>query len=244
MNSSGEASSKDIAEKAEFLDYRIQKLAEGFPKTEFAQGKGVLKGFHQLRASQVRMFPHISSVSSVETMSQRPASAKMLTSLAITSVEQAEDIISSAGPAGVSRLWRPMIDLLLMGSVSCMFLAACHKPLEYGPICAHAFHRGIGLLQQSPYPLSNSRTRMWCSLDELQSIGERIHLHCPGRTSPDLCGTSEAAASAGTLSSQHTFGHNDLFSTLSTLNQDFLMDLGDLDPEWQDQLGELGFMQR
>lgn len=246
-----ESDSKEKTERLEFLDFRVQKLAESFPKDEIpppassgpdlATSKEVLEGIYQLRANQIRMFPHIRSLSSAAALNQRLQSAQMLVSLAISSVDLHERIFTASGARGVSHLWRSLMDLLLMGSVSCMFLAASYKPAEYGPACHEAFHRGIDMLQQSPHQSKTVRQRMWCSLGDLRRIGESIQLHSPDRTPPAFCSTSGSSASAELLGLHDRHADDDIFASYETLNHDFLTDFGSLDPNWHGQLEELGF---
>lgn len=188
---------KESDERAEYLDFRVQKLVEGIPQTGFfppesavvhqSSRQMALKALFQLRTNHIRMLTHIPSLSSAQALACRPRSARTLISLARSTVELHTATIMVDG---VSRFIRPIFDKILMGSVSCMFLAASYDPGEYGPMCSNDFHSALDTLSQCDFSLSGLKSKIWCTLEDLRSIGQSIQMPTPEQ-SPAVATSAE-----------------------------------------------------
>lgn len=236
--------SKEMDEQSEIYDYRIQKLVENiFTRGLFPpqvspspplEVQHAMSSILQLRANHLRMSPYMRYLSnSCDGSSFKGQAIHVLISLAVSSV----DIY--LGMSGASPLWRPLADKLLMGSISCMFLAASQNPDRYGPLCHKAFHTGINCLKQSSYKFTESESELWCSLDDLQRLGAKIQM-------PPLDELTEAETSpAGCFDSITVFGGDldvsaeEITELCGNPSQDSMSGLWDATSLWERTFGEI-----
>lgn len=187
--------SKPAEERAEYLDFRIQKLVESLPVGDFDPLdpgtatppwlQSVMKTFFQLRMSRLRMIIHMRALSSPQAISSQPRSIRALISLAKRSVDLHTETMAAGG---VGCLLCRTVDKFLMSSMSCMFLAASYNPSDYGPICRSAFHRAIDMLNRSSSPLNEPHSKAWCTLDDLRRIAEKLQMPTPEQSPAGMSG--------------------------------------------------------
>ncbi|KAH6694792.1 hypothetical protein BKA61DRAFT_584130 [Leptodontidium sp. MPI-SDFR-AT-0119] len=223
---------KENDERAEYLDFRVQKLVEGITQNEFFPPDSAavplpsrqiaLKALFHLRTSHVRMLTHIRSLSSSQALACRPQSARTLVSLAKFTVDLHAKSIKLGG---ISRLLRSTFDKLLMGSISCMFLAASHDPKEYGPMCCSHFHTALNILSQSEFRLNGWHSKIWCTLDDLRTIGESIQMPTPEQLLVVVNSSEEP--STGIKDIQRPFAEEDFFGTFESTDNELLAIFGD-----------------
>ncbi|KFY86577.1 hypothetical protein V500_07540 [Pseudogymnoascus sp. VKM F-4518 (FW-2643)] len=224
---------KETDERAEYLDFRVQKLVESIPQSGFFPPESTvvplhskqvaLETFFQLRTSHIRMLTHIRSLSSSHALAYRPRSARTLISLAKSTVDLHVKAIKHGG---VDRLLRPTLDKLLMSSISCMFLAASYDPSEYGPMCCNDFHAALNTLSQSEFRLNRLNSNIWCTLDDLRTMGNSIQMPTPEQ-SPVMM-TSSEGPSTGLDVIQQQFVEEDFFGTFESTDHDLLAVFGDV----------------
>ncbi|KAK0122020.1 hypothetical protein ONS95_010285 [Cadophora gregata] len=223
---------KEDDERAEFFDFRVQKLVESIPQNGFfppdsdvvplPSRQTALKALFQLRASHIRMLTHIRCLSSSQALACRPQSARTLVSLVKFTVDLHGKTLKLGG---LSRLLRSTFDKLLMGSVSCMFLTASHDPKEYGPMCCSHFHTALNILSQSDFRLNGWHSKMWCTLDDLRKIGGSIHMPAPERLLVQVNSSEEP--STVIEDSQRPYGEEDLFEPFESTDNELLAIFGD-----------------
>lgn len=110
-----------------------------------------------------------------------------------------------------------------MGSVSCVFLAASYGPNKYGPLDYSDFHSALNVLSQSEFRLSELNSKIWCTLDDLRSIGESIRMP-PPEQSPEIVTSSEGPSTElGDI--QRQFARGNFSERLRPLTANFLPSL-------------------
>ncbi|KAL1849836.1 hypothetical protein Daus18300_013149 [Diaporthe australafricana] len=230
--------SKEINDRMDYLDHRIQRLGEETLRVEIfpldslvvppPAEQAVLETFFQMRTTYLRMMAHFRSLSSCKALASKPRSAETTIALPKALVELYGTLAGAAGPGGVSRLWGPLADRFIMGSASCMFLAASCNPSSYGPVCRVAFHAAIDYLLASPYTGSGSKPRLWCSLDEMRRLGETIQMPTPDKPTPTAVGTdsSSDATAVELLDMPQDSVEDDLFGTFDTTENNYMAILG------------------
>lgn len=235
---SGSYKSKEVNDRMDYLDHRIQKLAEETSRVDLfppdcivkpsPAERIVLESFFQMRTTYLRMLAHFRSLSSRKALACRPQSAEATITLPKSLVALYGKMMHAAGHQGLNRLEGPLADRFIMGSASCMFLAASCNPSEYGPICRAAFHTAIDFLVASPYTGPGSKPRLWCSLDEMRRLGELIQMPTPDKPTP--------TASSMDASSESTAGdlldipphcdEDDMFGTFDATEDNYMAILG------------------
>lgn len=236
---SGGYKSKEINDRMDYLDHRIQKLADEtsrvdlFPPDSLVvpppAERVVLESFFQMRTTYLRMLAHFRSLSSCKALACRPQSAEATIALPKALVALYGKMTHAAGHQGLTRLEGPLADRFIMGSASCMFLAASCNPSAYGPICRAAFHAAIDFLIASPYTGSGSKPRLWCSLDEMRRLGETIQMPTPDKpTPPNAVGTDASSESTAVeLLDLHAQGvEDDIFGTFDATEDNYMAILG------------------
>lgn len=239
---SGGYKSKEINDRMDYLDHRIQKLADETSRVDLfppdspvippPAERVVLESFFQMRTTYLRMLAHFRSLSSCKALACRPQSAEATIALPKALVALYGKMTHAAGHQGLTRLEGPLADRFIMGSASCMFLAASCNPGAYGPICRSAFHAAIDFLTASPYTGSASKPRLWCSLDEMRRLGETIQMPTPDKpTPPNLSAVGTDASSESTavelLDMQHAQGvEDDIFGTFDATEDNYMAILG------------------
>ncbi|KAK2609985.1 hypothetical protein N8I77_003449 [Diaporthe amygdali] len=229
--------SKEINDRMDYLDHRIQKLAEETSRVDLFSpdslvvpppaDRVVLESFFQMRTTYLRMLAHFRSLSSCKALACRPQSAETTIALPKALVELYGKMAHAAGPRGVSQLWGPLADRFIMGSASCMFLAACCNPNAYGPVCRVAFHTAIDYLLASPYTGSGSKPRLWCSLDEMRRLGETIQMPTPDKPTPQaLSADSSSDATAVELLDLPQGVEDDIFGAFDATEDNYMAILG------------------
>ena len=227
---------KKLNERLDYLDYSVQGLAEGFPQFDPfpAHASAVsprdaqigMVCILQMRTTFMRMLTHFRCLSSASALSSSPRSAQSLIALTKSLVDMYGKMVLVAGPEGVNRLWGPLADRYLMGSISCMFLAATYNPTLYGPQCRHAFHNALDLLMASPYRRAGSTTKPWCSLDDLRIIGEKIEMaSLQDSTPPGMVSDSEITG-IGSWDLQPSVSDDTTFISYDATEDDYLAILG------------------
>ncbi|KAK7725536.1 hypothetical protein SLS63_008140 [Diaporthe eres] len=240
---SGGYKSKEINDRMDYLDHRIQKLADETSRLDLfppdspvippPAERVVLESFFQMRTTYLRMLAHFRSLSSCKALACRPQSAETTIALPKALIALYGKMTHAAGHQGLTRLEGPLADRFIMGSASCMFLAASCNPGAYGPICRSAFHAAIDFLTASPYTGSASKPRLWCSLDEMRRLGETIQMPTPDKpTPPNLSaagGTDASSESTAVelLDMQHAQGvEDDIFGTFDATEDNYMAILG------------------
>lgn len=236
---SGGYKSKEINDRMDYLDHRIQKLADEtsrvnlFPPDSHVvpppAERVVLESFFQMRTTYLRMLAHFRSLSSCRALACRPQSAEATIALPKALVSLYGRMTQAAGQRGLSRLEGPLADRFVMGSASCMFLAASCNPSAYGPICRNAFHAAIDFLIASPFTGSGSKPRLWCSLDEMRRLGETIQMPAPDKpTPPNAVGTDASSESTAVeLLDMHPQSvEDDIFGTFDATEDNYMAILG------------------
>lgn len=235
---SGGYKSKEINDRMDYLDHRIQKLADETSRVELFPPDSpvvpppaeriVLESFFQMRTTYLRMLAHFRSLSSCKALACRPQSAETTIALPKALVALYGKITQAVGQQGLSRLEGPLADRFIMGSASCMFLAASCNPSAYGPVCRAAFHAAIDFLVASPYTGSGSKPRLWCSLDEMRRLGETIQMPTPDKPTPNTVGTDASSESTAVeLLDIHPQGvEDDIFATFDATEDNYMAILG------------------
>lgn len=249
---SGGYKSKEINDRMDYLDHRIQKLADetsrldlfppDSPVTPPPASRVVLESFFQMRTTYLRMLAHFRSPGSCRALARGPPpppqsaeATAATTALPRALVALYGRMAHAAGAQGLTRLEGPLADRFIMGSASCMFLAASCNPAAYGPVCRSAFHAAIDFLTASPYTGSASSSRLWCSLDEMRRLGGTIQMPTPDEPPPP--GTSAASAVGTDASSEstavelldmrHAQGvEDDIFGTFDATEDNYMAILG------------------
>lgn len=237
------SSSKELDEQTEIYDYRIQKLVENalvqglFPPhvspAPPLEIQLVMTSMLQLRANQVRMYAYTHYLSSSsDGPSARDQATEALLSIAVSSV----DVF--LGMPSASPLWMPLRDRLLMGSVSCMFLAASQNPSRYGPLCHKAFHTAINCLKQSSYELTQSESEVWCSLDDLQRLAAKIEMPLLDESPPTETSAAGCFDSITLFGSDMNVSAEELAQICENTSQDSMSGLWDVPSLWAEDFTE------
>ncbi|KAF5010517.1 hypothetical protein FDECE_3334 [Fusarium decemcellulare] len=233
---------KETDEQTEIFDYRVQKLVENIrgkglfstqaavlPSTEV---QNVMSSILQLRANNVRILAYTRYLSPSDASPHKTQPLHQLISLAMASVDVC------LGMSSASALWRPLIDRLLMASVSCMFLAVSQNSAKYGPLCRKAFHTAIDALNLSSYKFTESESEVWCSLDDLRRLGRKIQMppldEPPAtETTPNNCFTGSTI-----LDGELAFSAEELAQLCEPANQDTLPGLWDSGSLWENTFND------
>ncbi|KAH8771718.1 hypothetical protein F5883DRAFT_713106 [Diaporthe sp. PMI_573] len=232
---SGGYKSKETNDRMDYLDHRIQKLAEETSRIDLfppdcivvppPAERVVLESFFQMRATYLRMLAHFRSLSSCKALACRPQSAEATIALPKALVALYGKMMHAAGHQGLNRLEGPLADRFIMGSASCMFLAASCNPTAYGPICRAAFHAAIDFLVASPYTGAGSKPRLWCSLDEMRRLGELIQMPTPDKPTPNAIGMDASSESTAVdlLDISGQCVEDDIFGTFDATEDNYMV---------------------
>ncbi|SPO03693.1 uncharacterized protein DNG_06376 [Cephalotrichum gorgonifer] len=173
-------------ERLQYLDFRVQSMEEQITQIELFPAhsgmqpppalQAVISCIIGMRLTFMRMLTHFRCLSSSSAWAGNPQSAQILISMAKSLVDWYRKTVASAGSEGINRLWGPLTDRYLMGSTSCMFLAAAYDPAVYGPQCRYHFHTALDLLMASSHRRAASTTKPWCSLDDMRKISGKIQM--------------------------------------------------------------------
>lgn len=235
---SGGYKSKEINDRMDYLDHRIQKLAEETSRIDLfppdcvvvppPAERVVLESFFQMRTTYLRMLAHFRSLSSCKALACRPQSAEATIALPKALIALYGKMMHAAGHHGLNRLEGPLADRFIMGSASCMFLAASCNPSAYGPICRVAFHAAIDFLVASPYTGAGSKPRLWCSLDEMRRLGELIQMPTPDKPTPNAVGMDASSESTAVdlLDIPPQCVEDDIFGTFDATEDNYMAILG------------------
>ena len=236
---SGGYKSKEMNDRMDYLDHRIQRLAEEtsrvdlFPPDSIVvpppAERVVLESFFQMRTTYLRMLAHFRSLgSSCKALAGRPQAAETTIALPKALVALYEKMTHAAGHQGLSRLEGPLAVRFIMGSASCMFLAASCNPGAYGPVFCAAFHAAIDLLLASPYAGSGPKPSPWCSLDEMRRLGETIQMPTPDKPTPNAAGTdaSSELSAVELLDINPQDVEDDIFGTFDATEDNYMAILG------------------
>ena len=257
VNSSPALGIKETDERAELLGYRLEKLAESINESPIFPHASpeplpplalqtVMNAFVTLRTIHIRMLTHIRSLSSPKTFSCRSQSARILISLAISSVSLHVKIIAAGGDRGINRLLQSTIYRFLTVSVSCMFLAASYAPQVYGPICCKAFHTAIDILSQVPPSITGHGLDNICSsLGDLREIGESIQMPALDKSLPNVSpiGMDRRSAPMQIQQMDPDFSQDDVFTPQEITDHEFLDSIDEIYSTWDFQVEPLGFAQ-
>lgn len=115
-----------------------------------------------------------------------------------------------------------------------MFLAASYDPNEYGPMCCSDFHTALNTLSQSEFRLNGLNSKIWCTLDDLRTIGESIQMPTPEQ-SPVMV-TSSEGPSTGLKDIQRQFVEEDFFGAFESTDHELLAVFGDANSRNLDSL--------
>lgn len=230
--------SKEINDRMDYLDHRIQRVGEEKSRVEMFSRDSlvvpppveqtVLETFFRMRTTYLRMLADFRSLGSCKALASKSQSAETTIAFPEALVELYGTMASAAGPGGLSRLWGPLADRFIMGSASCMFLAASCNPNAYGPVCRVAFHAAIDYLLVSPYTGSGSKPRLWCSLDEMRRLGETIQVPTPDKPTPTAVGTDSPsdATAVELLGPPQDSVEDHVFGTFDTTENNYMAILG------------------
>jgi hypothetical protein len=178
---------RELDDQREIFDYRVQKLADNisaqglFPLSSGSAPSSavrhVMESFIQLRAYQIRMLAYMPYITTPDTSCHRHLLRQQVLSLIMSTVDQCLALSNQPGFERGSRLFRPVIDRLLLNAVSCMLLIVSQDSAKYGQICRPAFHSAIQYLAQSLH--KNPHSDLW-SVEELRMLGEKMQMPSPG----------------------------------------------------------------
>lgn len=233
--------SKETDEQTEIYDYRIQKLLENIfakglfhphiPDAPHTELQHTMSSTLQLRANQVRMSAYMLYLSnSCDSSSFKNQAIHVLISLARSSVD-----VYLGMPDDASLLWRPLANRLLMGTISCMFLAACQNPGKYGPLCRQAFHTAINCLDQASYEFTESESEVWGSLDDLRRLGGKIQMPPLDESLAAEAPPAGCFDSITVLDGELDFSAEDSAQLCETTSQDSMSGLWDATSLWENQ---------
>ncbi|KAH6661746.1 hypothetical protein B0J14DRAFT_663192 [Halenospora varia] len=250
-NSMSKCGGKETDERAEFLEFQIQKLMESAREIQLFPPESkvlpspatqrTMETFITLRTTQIKMLTQVRSLSSSQALSGRPQRAHALISRAIFTVETHAKLISAVGYREVARLFRSMMDRFLMESVSCMLLAASYSPKAYGVMCRNAFHTALDILGQSPHRQRGQNCDAFNSLDDLRRKGETMQMPPLERPFPTVITSDGYSEPTQIPQIQQTSTGTDFFPPCEQADLDFFPAPGEMNSSWELPLNSFGF---
>ncbi|KAL2849852.1 hypothetical protein BJY01DRAFT_245789 [Aspergillus pseudoustus] len=223
---------RELDEQREILDYRAQKLADNFtahglfrPYSEPFPSPAVqhvMESFIQLRAHQIRILAHMPYIMTPGAVSHRYLLQQQVVSLVISATKQCLSLSCKPGLDRASRLFKPIIDRLLLNAVSCMLLAVSQDSARYGQICSPVFNEAIRYLGQSYHKTLHADS--W-SVDDLRLLGEKMQMPSPKDQIESI--NPELPANNATALTEDSLGISaqELANVCDATNQDTLLDI-------------------
>ncbi|KAJ5359421.1 uncharacterized protein N7496_011834 [Penicillium cataractarum] len=170
---------KNSEERAEFLNFQLQKLLDKIPTGDFENLdptvapppwlQAGLKQFSHLRVHHIGILTQISASGSIRDLMSNPISTNTLVTAAAKSVDLHLEMINTGEK---SPLVLPTMIKLLLTSLSIMMFAVSHRPEEYGSICSKPFQTAIQILSDVKSYVKDPDLNVWGTLHILEKVVE------------------------------------------------------------------------
>lgn len=225
--------SKNNSERADFLNFQLQKLVDNIPTGDFKSLdptvvpppwlQAGLKRFCRLRAHHIKMLTHISASGSMRHLISNPTSTNTLVAAAAKSVDLHLEMVTAGQ---ISPLVLLSTIKLLLNSLSIMMFAVSHFPEEYGPLCSKPFQTAIHTLSDAQSYVKDPDLNIQDTLHVLEKIVGTSQWSHSQHQAPFI--SRQEDISNNTIGQEEAFCEGNVFEELPTPDSEFFSMLGSM----------------
>lgn len=223
---------KNTSERADFLNFQLQKLVDKIPADDFKSLEPTvsppswlqsgLKRFCRLRAHHIKILTHISASGSMRDLILNPTSTRTLVTAAAKSVDLHLEI---ANAGEISPLVLSSTIKLLLSSLAIMMFVVSHFPEEYGPLCGKPFQTAIQILSHPQSYVKDRDLNIQGTLHVLEKIVETTQ-RSDCRPSASLVSGKDGIGNI--VDHEEAFCEGSVFEELPTPDSGFFSLLGNM----------------
>lgn len=220
--------SKNNGERAEFLNFQLQKLIDKIPTGDFKNLEPTvapppwlqagLKRFCHLRVHHIKILTQICASGSIGDSILNPTSRNILVNAAVKSVDLHLEMVNAGE---ISPLLLPIMMKLLLTSLSIMMFAVSHCPEEHGSLCSKPFQTATHILSDAQSFVKDPDLNICGTLHVLEKIVEASQK----RSAPSISRKEEIYNS---VYQGETFDEGNVFEELPTPDSEFFSMLGSM----------------